>query len=98
MFHQTLASKALSHMLIRGNTCCGIDLCFHPMFGHGPNEYVSDAVLRCGKIKEDAKQKAPAQFSLNRGLRLSANSLTSDETYQNPSGPLSAYLLDKSRR
>jgi len=44
------------------------------------------------------KQKAPAQFSLNRGLRLSANSLISDETYQNPSGPLSASPLDKSRR
>jgi len=50
------------------------------------------------KRRRMQKQKAPAQFSLSRGLHLSANSLTSDETYQNPSGPLSAYLLDKSKR
>jgi hypothetical protein len=54
----------------------------------------SDAEKRTGM----QKQKAPAQFLLNRGSRLYANSLISDETYQNPSGPLSAYLLDKSRR
>src|ERR1700722_20104153 len=69
------------------------------MLGHRSNQIskqrgFSDA----GKLARMQKQKAPAQVSLNRGLRLSANSLISDETYQNPSGPLSASQLDESRR
>src|ERR1700722_3910922 len=69
------------------------------MLGHRSNRISKQCGFSdAGKRRRMQKQKAPAQFSLNRGLRLSANSLISDETYQNPSGPLSASQLDEVKK
>jgi hypothetical protein len=38
------------------------------MFGHGSNEQVSDAILRCGKKKADAKTKSPDSIFIEPGL------------------------------